>query len=241
MTLKNRLALAAADLPRGWQAGLARRCGVKPPSVADWVSGATKKLEGENLLSAAEYLGVRPQWLATGSGRMRETKPESATVLTLSENLMHQGSYLMHTVLPSIAVPLLNAKASMGDGELLPSDEVVLGNLPISGAWAKRWLSSQTSPDALRFFHGVGDSMEPTFSHGAILLADTGVREVKSDGIYVLEANEMLYVKRVRRRMDGSYEVSSDNPTVKTVDVLDGTRPVSILGQVLWLWNGRKV
>ena len=53
------------------QAGLARASGVKPSSVSAWLSGKTKRIEGANLLRAAQYLGVRPEWLATGAGPMR--------------------------------------------------------------------------------------------------------------------------------------------------------------------------
>jgi phage repressor protein C with HTH and peptisase S24 domain len=56
-----------------------------------------------------------------------------------------------------------------------------------------------------------------------------------------LEAHGRLFIKRVRQRLDGSYEISSDNPAHKTVDVLDGAHEVRVIGRVLWAWNGRKM
>lgn len=56
------------------QAELARRCGVKQPSVHGWLSGKAKFLRGENLLKAASVLGVSEDWLATGRGAM-DTPP----------------------------------------------------------------------------------------------------------------------------------------------------------------------
>ena len=56
-----------------------------------------------------------------------------------------------------------------------------------------------------------------------------------------MTANERLYIKRVRQRMDGSVEISSDNATVKTVDVLNGGQAIDVLGRVVWAWNGRKL
>lgn len=138
------------------------------------------------------------------------------------------------------SVSLLAAAASMGPGSE-QHDDVVVGRLTLSPTWISKSLKPLTSPGNLRFIHGYGDSMEPTFIDGDILLVDAGVRDVKVDGIYVLAANERLYIKRVRQRMDGTFEISSDNPTVKTVDVLDGSRPVDVLGRVVWLWNGRKL
>lgn len=138
------------------------------------------------------------------------------------------------------AIPVMANSASMGPGTE-QHDDVVVGRLTLSPSWISKTLKPLTKPENLRFIHGYGDSMEPTFVDGDILLVDAGAREVKVDGIYVLEANDRLYIKRVRQRLDGSFEISSDNPTVKTVDVLDGTRPVAVLGRVVWLWNGRKV
>ena len=67
-TLGARLRAALAGPPKKSQAALARACGVKPPSVHDWLSGETKTIEGQNLLRAAKFLGVSPEWLTTGKG-----------------------------------------------------------------------------------------------------------------------------------------------------------------------------
>lgn len=47
---------------------LAKACDIRPPSVSDWLSGATKSMDGVNLIYAAEFLRVTPKWLATGLG-----------------------------------------------------------------------------------------------------------------------------------------------------------------------------
>lgn len=67
-TLKERLDLLMVGKKRGTKAALARFCKVKEPSVADWFNGKTKTLEGENLLNAAKFFNVSPEWLATGKG-----------------------------------------------------------------------------------------------------------------------------------------------------------------------------
>jgi phage repressor protein C with HTH and peptisase S24 domain len=138
------------------------------------------------------------------------------------------------------AIGVLATGASIGPGAE-QHDEVVVGRLTLSPTWISKSLMPLTRPENLRFIHGYGDSMQPTFIDGDILLVDTGVQEVKVDGIYVLAANDRLYIKRVRQRMDGTFEISSDNATVKTVDVLDGSRPVDVLGRVVWVWNGKKI
>ncbi|RYH29605.1 MAG: helix-turn-helix transcriptional regulator [Alcaligenaceae bacterium] len=140
-----------------------------------------------------------------------------------------------------IAVPLLAVAGSMGPGTEQMPEEVVVGKLTLSPVWISTRIKPLTNPMNLRFIHGYGDSMEPTFFDGDVLLVDTGVRTADIDGVYVLAANDRLYIKRVRQTLKGSFEVSSDNPIVKTIDVLSGSRDVEILGRVVWLWNGRKI
>ncbi len=140
----------------------------------------------------------------------------------------------------SIRVPLMSAAASMGEGAEQALEDVVVGSLELSPQWVSQHLRS-SKPDQLRFLSAYGDSMAPTFSSGDVLLVDTGARSTAIDGIYVISAQQRLFVKRVRQRMDGTIEISSDNPAVKTTDVLNGDHQVDVLGRVVWVWNGKKV
>lgn len=75
-TLADRLRAALRGKTGATQAGLARHCGVKPPSVSDWLRGETAELKAASLLMAAEYLEVRPRWLLDGTGPMRAQGPQ---------------------------------------------------------------------------------------------------------------------------------------------------------------------
>lgn len=83
-SLQARLKDLSANKKRGWQAELARHCNVAPPSVADWLSGKTKSLDGSNLLKVALFFGVSPDWLATGKGP-RHVLPASPGPVGASE------------------------------------------------------------------------------------------------------------------------------------------------------------
>lgn len=74
-TLRERMqkALEARCAGHGCQAELARACGVREPSVADWMSGKTTTLKAEPAIRAARWLGVSAAWLVLGEGPM---KPE---------------------------------------------------------------------------------------------------------------------------------------------------------------------
>lgn len=66
--------MAECDPPLS-QADLARRAGVKPSSVHNWLSGETKSLKPNGLFAAARALNVQPEWLMSGRGPMRPVIP----------------------------------------------------------------------------------------------------------------------------------------------------------------------
>jgi transcriptional regulator with XRE-family HTH domain len=49
---------------------LATSLKVSRATVTDWCSGKIKNIRGDNLFKAAKTLGVRPEWLASGTGEM---------------------------------------------------------------------------------------------------------------------------------------------------------------------------
>lgn len=141
----------------------------------------------------------------------------------------------------ALYIPLLENTASMGSGSDELSCDVFAGKLPVAVSWARQHVR-HSSIGALRFIHGVGDSMSPTIQDGDILLVDTMQCDPAAvDGIYVLRAHDRLYIKRVCQDINGRLEVSSDNPHIQTVSVLDGHQEVQVIGRVIWVWNGKKV
>lgn len=151
------------------------------------------------------------------------------------------GGELLPVTANGLKIPVLANAGAMGPGEEALHDDVIVGTLTVSPNWVSTRIRP-TSDKALRFIHAYGDSMAPTFGDGDVLLVDTGARDPSHiDGVYVLTVHERLFIKRVRQRLDGAIEVSSDNPTVKTIDVLNGDHQIQVLGRVVWAWNGKKL
>lgn len=143
----------------------------------------------------------------------------------------------------AVIVPLLGNYASMGPGESLLESDVIVGDIALSPHWINQHIKLQ-NPRELRFIHAYGDSMAPTFTDGDVLLVDTcdGARVPQSrEGIYVLQVDGKNYVKRVTPTFDGKLQVTSDNPSSKTVQTLNGDHEVRVLGRVVWAWNGKKL
>ncbi len=202
------------------RATLAREVGTDRQSLENFMYGATGR--PRFLIELAQRLGV--DVLALVNPRLAP-KPKPLS-----------GSLTVQTSGAVVHVPMLSAHVSAGPGSETVEEDVVVTELSLSKEWVTKTFGETC--EGLRFLHATGDSMKPTFSSGDILLVDTDVRDVQNDGIYVLYVHQRLFVKRVRQRMNGDYEISSDNSTVKTVDVLNGGHEVECRGRVLFAWNG---
>lgn len=198
------------------QSELARALNVKPQAVQKWEAGGSPK--HARLTEIAMALNVSVGYLIGDDA----TEPQPRTTQA------------------GLAVPLLSNAASMGYGADTIADDVIADTMTLTPQFVHEHVRP-SKESALRFIHAYGDSMEPTLKSGDVLLVDTGIKDVKIDGIYVLRAHNRLFVKRVRQRMDGKFEISSDNPTHKTVDILNGDYEVAVMGRVVWYWNGHKM
>jgi len=198
------------------QSELARALQVKPQAVQKWESGGSPR--NARLTEIAQALGVSVAYLV-GDGDRELAAPSDG---------------------PCFDVPMLANDASMGPGADDHAEDVLTGVIRLTDHFVREFVRP-SRPESLRFIHAYGDSMAPTLHSGDVLLVDTGAKDIDIDGIYVLRAHGRLFVKRVRQRLDGKFEISSDNPAHKTVEVLNGDSEVTVVGRVLWYWNGHRV
>jgi transcriptional regulator with XRE-family HTH domain len=205
---------------------LAQRIGVSRGSVSQWELGLTtpKRNREEDV---ARALGLSVAELFRSGGGLEEAGAVELRAPPFGG---------------VIRVPRLDRIATMTHGaNPTHTEEVVLGSVDLSTSWVSQRIRP-SDPAALRIVTAFGDSMSPTFGDGDLLLVDTGVTEVRVDGVYAIRALGRLFLKRVRQRLDGGFIVSSDNPAERTTDEL-GRKPgeVEIVGRVVWSWNGRKL
>lgn len=201
------------------QVAFSDACGVNRGTLATWEKG--KQTPNAAVLSVMADLGVDASYVITGRRSLTGVAPAPA------------GDS------DTIRIPLLSATGSMGRGNDLITEDVLMGEVPVS----RHWLAlnvPRSRPEALQLVHAYGDSMLGTLNSGDFAIVDTDCQVADIDGVYVLQANGQLFIKRVTRRMDGAHVITSDNPSVRTVDVLDGSHPVRICGRVVYGWNGRR-
>lgn len=148
MTLKNRFKIAMDRIGIN-QSELGRRAKVSRGTVSLWLNGTTKELHGKNLLNAANALQVNPEWLSTGRGQMIENSELNPNT---SPADLKKGVPLISWVQAGDWQEAID-NFHTGDGE---------GMIP----------TTKNVGDSAYALRVDGDSMEPEFMDGSIIVVD---------------------------------------------------------------------
>ena len=178
-TLAERLKYAMEVLPPKKIKGveLARAVGVKPPSVSDWLSGKSKNMDGPNLVRAAKFLKVNSTWLGTGVGQPTDKEKE-------------QGQNFDFNTLELIKIPVLDyVQAGMW------KDTSFDGVTPLSYTY-----TTYDGPDPSEIFSIIvrGDSMEPDFKEGDMLVIDSSLQPKPGCFVVAKNGNDEATFKKYR-------------------------------------------
>jgi phage repressor protein C with HTH and peptisase S24 domain len=188
------------------------RCGLPDSTLRKYLRGSQPT--ADRLALIGRCTGVSVDWLVTGEG---EAYP--------SEQSRIVGEQL-------VRLPLYDIAAGAGDG--LFSDESAESEII---AFQESWLRQKfhTSSQGLHLIYVRGESMEPTFHTGDIVLLDTKATQV-SEGIYVLRIDSALFVKRLHRLPAGMLRVISDNPMYEPfmINLKQPPDDFAVIGRVLW-------
>lgn len=222
-TVGERIRACRSDLS---QSDFASRLGVHVNTLG--------KYERDQRLPDAEFLtnltltfGIDTTWLLTGQGSMRVGTSgaghEAGPAVFRTAEELGDGFVLL---------PRYEVRAAAGGGAAINSEQVV-DHLAFKASWVRHTL--RRSPAALILIEAMGDSMEPTISHGDLLLVDTSEDRIRDNSVYVLSLNGDLIVKRIQRRLSGEIEVMSDNARY-TSDLIppSQTDQLRVVGLVVW-------
>ena len=226
-TLGNRIRDARTILDLS-QKALADRAGVSQALITKLETGGA--VSTGRLVQLAIALNVRPEWLVSGEEPRRWGQPKLQSIdgTHPSKEAPYQDAPFsnQYTLVPRYAV---HASAGVGN-EIIQED--VLDRLAFKQDWLhKRGLS----PESLGIIYAVGDSMQPTFSDGDVLLLDLNQKRAQDGKIFVLRSEEYLYVKRLQI-LPGRIQIVSDNPKYQPFEVTSDDADLwSIIGQVVWV------
>lgn len=163
------------------QRELAERAGLSTVAVHKLVSG--KAESSRKLVEIAEVLGCTPEWLQKGF--MTPLAPDTGYA----------------------QIPVFDVALAAGSGTHIDMERVT-DWVPISREWIQ---DQQFTKDRLVVVTVSGDSMTPRLHDGDMLLVNTAEKQPVSGNIYAIAVDNELRVKRLMKRMDGSWIISSDN------------------------------
>ncbi|MFM5138447.1 LexA family protein [Aeromonas rivipollensis] len=203
------------------QDSLAKKLGINRVSISQWERGDTSP-KGNNLVRVAEILGVKPEWLLFGGGDAKG----------VSESDVPGPGY--HNVEPAVIpqgsrVPIISyvqaghwremcEQATAFDGNV----EYVTASVDVGPRGFGLWLR--------------GNSMEPRFSEGDLLIADPDVIPNPGDFVIASNGNEETTFKKYRPRgyNDAGQEVFELMPLNDDYPVLrSDVCPIIIIATVI--------
>jgi phage repressor protein C with HTH and peptisase S24 domain len=177
-----------------------------------------RKLDGDIRSSLAKILEI-PETLLTADTLAASASPEWSSIETIRGR--------EYAVLPSY-----NITASAGHGAF--ADEGEPDDFQIMPSNWLRLVTRARLKD-LCVIQVAGDSMWETLHNGDNVLVDRSRKSVARPGIYVLEADGELIVKRVQKDLQTGYiDVISDNPKYPRMTITEEGR-LRVVGRVVWI------
>lgn len=109
-------------------------------------------------------------------------------------------------------------------------------NFVVSRDWVKSVLDAD--PNQLKLLTIFDDSMKPTLENGDQVILDCKYAnngKVLPDGIYALNIDDQLMVKRLQKLPKGILRIVSDNTSYETfqMNLKDNTEVISVVGKVV--------
>lgn len=161
---------------------LARLVKVKPSSVSDWLSGKTKKIEGENLINVCNALNISAEWLIFGKEKAFKANQDFSDYRTMQ------------------TTPMRPVISWVQAGEMCDSGDV--DNFDSATEWRPC-----TVPHSLKCYVLVvqGDSMSPEYSEGCEIFVDPEVQARHNDDVVVRDGQGNATFKRLKITQEGMF------------------------------------
>lgn len=207
-----------------------KKVGISDTMIRKYLTGSMPGLD--KLVQIAEAGGVTLDWLARGVGPKNTVAQPDFVVSGPGGEVVLVAEAKSSLITQEFAlIPRLDVQASAGDGR------IAVGEDPLEYlAFQRGWLRGRgINPDRARILSARGDSMEETIRDGDVLLVDTSIDRIRDNAIYVVIYGDMVLVKRVHGRLNGSLQLISDNPRYPPEEVTAAeVDQLNIAGRVMW-------
>lgn len=176
MALKDRI---QEILEAGYRKGqLAKLAGVTPSAVTHWLSGGSQEIKGEPAAKLESATGFSAAWIATGKGQKRLSVENSGVQ---SANVSAAPSMKM--------VPVLNTVNAGMFEEIIDAHPEDIEYTPVDIAIGKYAFALRVE----------GDSMEPGFPDGCIVIIDPNASPKPKDYVIAINGdNEATFKQLVK-------------------------------------------
>jgi len=81
-----------------------------------------------------------------------------------------------------------------------------------------------------------GDSMEPLFNYGDIIFINRSKCDIGRGGVFTINTEHGLFIKRIQKRIDGKIDIISDNKDYPTMSVYPNE--IDVIGRVVGRFGG---
>lgn len=163
-------------------------------SYLSQILGGHRSFGERAAVNMEKKIGVRPGTLS------RPPLVTEQELMEVSVDGVIQGDFTRNRSRKGdINIPQYDVQASMGDGQVLPSDHIdTIRRITVSAGFLLEQGVSYTKSGNLAVITGFGESMNKTFSSGDPLIIDQGVKSVVTDGVYLFTLAGNLFVKRLQ-------------------------------------------
>lgn len=188
------------------QQELAKATGVAQSTIASWESGARET--GRKIMIVADYLNMSPMWLAEGKG-----EPYPYSERTVNHPLIPgaQAVTVVDNDSPEVYhIPKvkLRLRAGVTGFQTEPDTGHGASTTGIFRSWVDR---KGYNPGQLISVEVHGESMEPTFYEGDIVVVNLADKQPQDNGVYAINYEGEAVIKRMSRDI-GQWWLMSDNP-----------------------------
>jgi len=144
------------------------------------------------------------------------------------EKLLNLDDIAVHST-DFICIDILEAHSNQ------TSEQRIIGRLAINYKDFYGWCNS--NPYNLKMIRNNSDSMEPIINSGSLVLYDSSVLEYAGDGLYLIDYDGQIIIKRLQKTSGNTYLLKSENPRYQ--DIRCQTEEITILGKAINCLNTR--
>lgn len=189
--------------------GFADELGVSNVTVYKWKNGsATPK--GQQLEKLCQFAKVPPSWILYGDG----TTPHAQSIAVDDD---------------TISIPVLDVNAACGIHGFNEGVVTLVRMIRVTLDFLRQF-APKANARGLHIVTAVGDSMEPTICSGDVVLVDSMDTKISGDGIYAIQYENGILLKRVQCNPPAGVILHSDNKLYPPLKI-DDTSSLNIVGK----------